>query len=849
MLVRLLSWPYLRKHRFRWALTIAGIALGVAVLVAMRLANRTVLASFQSTVDRLAGRTQLQVHAGDLGFPEEVLEQVQATPEVRTAVPVIEAAVDTGLKGQGYLLILGVDMTGDRSLRDYELESGEEAIIEDPLVFLAQPDSIVITRQFAERNRLSIGSRIPLGTVQGTRWFTVRGIMRPGGLSQAFGGNLAVMDIYAAQVVLGRGRRFDRIDVALKEGVSLEAGQAALKRRLGPGFEVEPPEARGRHFEAVFRSFSATLNLTSLFAMLVGVFIIYNSFAIAVTQRRTEIGILRALGATRGQIRTLFLVESALAGLLGSVVGAAGGSSMAGFIAGYIRRLLQEVYGVAQSPEQPPADLGLLAAAVVLGVVVSMLAAWIPASNAARVDPVQALQKGKYQLLTVRESRLRRYLAAAAAAAAGVCLFKTRSLAVFYVGYILTILAALLLTPTLALWLARGLRPLLAWLRPVEGALAADSLIQAPRRTSATVAALMLSLAIVIGFGGVARSIYNSLVEWVDTTLNPDLFVTPNPEPASRAYVVPAELGAEIQRIPGVKEVQLVRSARIPYQGRPVLLVAAEVGKVARTVRRRAVAGDLRDMYQPTASGEATIVSESFAGLRGLRVGDVVELAAPTGTLRLPIAGIVRDYTDQQGTLLIDRSLYRKFWGDDTANVIRVYVSAGASVEEVKRQILERCAAGRRLFVMSNREVRHYILRLADQWFTVTYNQIAVAVLVAVLGVINTLTVSITDRRRELGLLQAVGGLRPQVRRTVWMEALGIGVIGLVLGLALGAVDLYYSLEMTRRDLAGLSLDYVFPAGLASWLAPVILAAAFVAGLGPAESAVRASLVEALEYE
>jgi len=522
---------------------------------------------------------------------------------------------------------------------------------------------------------------------------------------------------------------------------------------------------------------------------------------------------------------------------------------MAGFIAGYIRRLLQEVYGVAQSPEQPPADLGLLAAAVVLGVVVSMLAAWIPASNAARVDPVQALQKGKYQLLTVRESRLRRYLAAAAAAAAGVCLFKTRSLAVFYVGYILTILAALLLTPTLALWLARGLRPLLAWLRPVEGALAADSLIQAPRRTSATVAALMLSLAMVIGFGGVARSIYNSLVEWVDTTLNPDLFVTPNPEPASRAYVVPAELGAEIQRIPGVKEVQLVRSARIPYQGRPVLLVAAEVGKVARTVRRRAVAGDLRDMYQRTASGEATIVSESFAGLRGLRVGDVVELAAPTGTLRLPIAGIVRDYTDQQGTLLIDRSLYRKFWGDDTANVIRVYVSAGASVEEVKRQILERCAAGRRLFVMSNREVRHYILRLADQWFTVTYNQIAVAVLVAVLGVINTLTVSITDRRRELGLLQAVGGLRPQVRRTVWMEALGIGVIGLVLGLALGAVDLYYSLEMTRRDLAGLSLDYVFPAGLASWLAPVILAAAFVAGLGPAESAVRASLVEALEYE
>jgi putative ABC transport system permease protein len=181
--------------------------------------------------------------------------------------------------------------------------------------------------------------------------------------------------------------------------------------------------------------------------------------------------------------------------------------------------------------------------------------------------------------------------------------------------------------------------------------------------------------------------------------------------------------------------------------------------------------------------------------------------------------------------------------------VLRVSLAPGASAAEVKQQILERCARGRRLFVLGNQEVRRYIFRLADQWFSMTYNQIAVAILVAVLGIVNTLTVSITDRRRELGILQAVGGLKQQVRHTIWMEAVAIGVIGLVLGLGLGAISLYYSLEMTRRDLAGLSLDYVFPLPLAAWLAPVILGAAFGASLWPAETAVRGSLVEALEYE
>jgi putative ABC transport system permease protein len=740
-------------------------------------------------------------------------------------------------------------MTGDRSLRDYDLESGDEEILEDPLVFLAQPDSLIVTREFAARNGLALGGRLTLSTMEGERQFTVRGVMRSGGLNSAFGGNLAIMDIYAAQRVFGRGRRFDRLDIALRQDVALEQGQGVLRGLLGPGYQVEPPSGRVAQVDSILRAYSLTLNLSSVFALFIGMFIIYNSFAIAVTQRRTEIGILRALGATRVQIRGLFLGESAATGLVGAALGAGFGILLARGAVGQMGGLLEGVYGLTQRAEEITLNPRLLALAVAIGIATSLFSAWIPARGAARVDPVQALQKGRYQVLSAGENRLRRTIAAVLALAAALALLFGRSLLTFYSGYLLTIVAALLLTPTLALWLARSFRPALKGLLPVEGALAADSLLQAPRRTSATVAALMLSLAMVMGLGGVARASYRPLSEWMSTSLNPDLFVTASENLSDRTYRFPGAMREELERIPGIEHVQSVRTARVLFRGTPVLVIGVEVDRVARRVPSRVIAGDPDRMFRAAAEGAGVIISENLAELKRIRLGESLELPTPEGLLRLPVAGITRDFSDQQGSLLIDRSVFQRWWRDDTVNLFRVYLRPGAPAEAVKRRIQERFGHERRLFVLRNEEVRRYILRLTDQWFGMTYVQVAVAILVAVLGIVNTLTVSITDRRRELGVLQAVGGLRSQIRYTVWIEAVAIGAIGAVLGLALGAVSLYYTLEMTRRDFSGMRFDYEYPLPIAALLIPVILGAALVAALWPAECAVRSSLVEALEYE
>ena len=845
ILLRLISWPYARKHLLRWLLTMAGIVLGVGVFVGMHTANQSVLAAFHETIDRVAGVTQLQITAGEAGFDEDVLEKVQSLPEVRAAAPVMEATVSTG---KGNLLVLGVDMLGDRSLRTYDLENADTSI-DDPLVFLAQADSLIVTKTFADKNGLAQNSKLPLRSMHGDLIFTVRGIMRPGGLASAFGGDLAIMDIYAAQKFFGRGRKFDRVDIALQEDVNLQQGITKLRAAIGPGYEIQAPSSRGEQFEQTSRTYSLASNITSIFALFIGMFIIYNTFAIAVTQRRSEIGILRALGALRGQIRTLFVVESLIAGCIGSALGVVFGLLLARAMSGYIGKILTDTYGVAQSTNGVDFDPRLLLGSFAMGVVTSLIAAVLPARAAAAVDPVKALQKGTREMLGEGENQRRRWVAFACAVASSIALLFSQNNIIFYAGFLLAGLTAVLLAPSLSLWLSRWLRPLLSWIRPVEGRLAADSLMQAPRRTSGTVAALMLSLSLVIALGGLARSSYVSLADWMRVALNPDLFVTTAESVTARTFVFPSSLGDELRALPGVDEVQAVRSVRVNVNGAPVMLVALDVKSVERRAHLPPVQGESNDMYDRTARGRGVMASENFIRLHGGKLGDVLEIPGPRSTLRLPIAGVVRDFSDQQGSLLISRQAFVDAWNDDAINVFRLYLKPNAKEGEVRQNILDKFGARQRLFVLTNREVRNYVNKLTDQWFGLTYVQIAVAVLVAILGIVNALTVSITDRRRELGVLQAVGGLRQQVRHTIWMEAAAIGVIGLILGLGLGAVELYYAIEISRRDLIGIDIAYAYPFTIALMLAPVILASAFLAAVGPAESAVRGSLVEALEYE
>ena len=262
----LITFKQWRAHRLRVALTTLGIALGVAVFFAIRTGNATLLDSLRATVEKLAGKATLQITAGESGFSEKVLDTVRATPGVQLAEPVIETMVQTSFADEGALLVLGVDTTGDQQLRDYQFDRTQTQIA-DPLVFLAQPNSILLSRAFADRHGLKVGDKLPLFASDGKKEFTVQGTFKPVGVGEVFGGNVAVMDVYSAQVVFHRGRKFDRIDLMNAPSVPVEVVQQRLRAQLPPGVEVDRPEVRGQALENAVTAMRMGILITSFVAL------------------------------------------------------------------------------------------------------------------------------------------------------------------------------------------------------------------------------------------------------------------------------------------------------------------------------------------------------------------------------------------------------------------------------------------------------------------------------------------------------------------------------------------------------------------------------------------------------
>jgi putative ABC transport system permease protein len=335
----------------------------------------------------------------------------------------------------------------------------------------------------------------------------------------------------------------------------------------------------------------------------------------------------------------------------------------------------------------------------------------------------------------------------------------------------------------------------------------------------------------------------------MDTILNPNLFVVPSESLDIRTARFPAAMTAELAGVPGVQRVQTLRNGRTTFRGTPVMVLALDMLSTAETVHARPVAGAAPAMYQAAAAGQGVIVSDSFAELQHVHVGDTIDISAPYGQIHVPISGILVDYSDQQGTIMVDRAVFTKYWHDDSVNMFRVYTAPGLDPADVRGRILQRFAGQRRVFVLTNDQLKAHIVAVLGQWSRLTSLQIGIAVLVAILGIVNTLAVSITDRRRELGVLRAIGARHWQVRRTIWLEALTIGAFGLILGGSLGALNLYYVLQIVHRDVTGIRLGYQFPAATMLALVPMILGTALIAAFAPAETAIRGSLVEALEYE
>jgi putative ABC transport system permease protein len=845
------AWRQWGTHRLRVAMTTLGIALGVAVFFAIRTANSALLDSLTLTVERLAGKSTLEVSAGETGFPEETLETVRATPGVQLAEPVIEVIVRTAFQDEGNLLILGVDTTGDQQLREYEFDRSQTQIA-DPLTYLAQPNSILLSQAFAERHGLQIGGHVPIFTSHGKMDFVVEGIFKPTGVGEVFGGNIAVMDIYSAQVVFDRGHNFDRIDLMNAPGVGVNELQQRLRARLPAGIEVMRPEMKGQSLENAVTAMRVGMMITSFIALLVGVYIIFNSFTIAVNQRWKEIGILRAVGVERGNISAMFLCEALTMGAIGSGVGIAAGFYLAAAASKVMGSIAASVYGIVSTAVAPRLQPELVLTSFALGVAASLAGAWMPARAAAYLDPILALHNIESRQ---KESALGwgRMTLGAALLLISMLLIQFSPSGVgmeFQFSYAaLMLLGLTILLPMLVHWAARAIRPAMDRAGGSEGALAVDAMIQSPRRSAATVGALMVGLMFVYSTAAYIQSYKQMVNRWTNQMLNSDLIVAASTLLRSTTYHFSEDLGRRIAALPGVKRIENVRFTIIPFNGDTAAVTATEMDGFLKRSSSAIIGGNRKTVDELMPRGEGVLVSKNFAARWRYRVGDRVHLDTPTGPLDLPILGMVEDYRSDKGTIFMDRALYKRYWKDDAVDFIDVTLKPGQNATAVKGEIERMTAGTDHALVYTNVEFRGWIGSLVDKFFMLNYMQLVVAVIVAVVGIANTLVISVAERHREFGVIRAIGGYRAQIRKMVLLEAFSIAVVGVIVGAVAALFNIEFLSRTVSTVLAGYDVPFYFPWALILETFPAVVAVSLLAGWIPARHAMQAPVIEAIGYE
>ena len=840
-----------RVHKLRTALTLVGIALGVSVFFAVRTANQTLLGSLKLTIEKMAGKATLQITSGETGFPEEVLDTVRDTPGIKIAEPIIEVIAHTAFPGEASLMIVGVDTTGDRELREYQFDESQSEI-GDPLVYLAQPDSILISRSFAQKHNLKEGDKLPLFTSQGRKEFIVRGLFKPAGIGEVFDGQVAVMDVYSAQFVFNRGRNFDRIDVMHDPNVSLEIAQRNLRARLPVGIEIERPESRGQEVENTLAAMQQGLTITGLIALFVGVFIIFNSFSIAVNQRWKEIGVLRALGVERPNVQRMFLGEAIIMGAIGSIIGVVVGFYLAKGAAQVMGGIAALTYGLVSTATPPIFRWDYALASLIIGIIASLAAAWLPARAASRLNPVLALHniETRQREAVLGWGRLAIGLLMIAGGTAAIRFATPRvGLMIQFAYAVLIMFGFIVILPKLTAWLARAFRPVMDWAFGSEGALAVDAMMNAPRRTSATVGALMVGLTFVFSTGGFIISNKNAIVNTFDRIVNSDLVVSTSEMARSRTYHFSEELSQRLAALPGVKRIENVRFIFVPFHDNSVGLVSIEMDGWFARVHDVFIEGDERRARELMLKGEGVLISHNFTSRWGGRVGDTIKLNTPAGVFERPIIGVIEDYTSERGAIFVDRAVYKQFWQDSAIDYIDINLQLGVDRLAFKQSVQQLLAGEQRAFVYTHDEYKRFVSDLIDQFFMLNYMQMAVAIFVAALGIINTMLISVAERRREFGVIRAIGGLRGQLRKLVLLEAAAIAIVGVITGALLSIFNTYFLVRTAATIIGGYTVPFHFPATLIAITLPIVVVIALAAAWWPARRAVNLRVIEAIGYE
>jgi len=851
MVLRALVLRPIVREPLRTLLTLVGIAVGVAAIVSIALANQSALRAFRESVDAVAGRANFQI-ASDADLDENLLLKLEPfwARGVRFA-PVID--VDGMLEPQQIpIRLLAVDLLSDIHFRDYryaEIESGGPRTSAAVYLSLFQPDSIILPGTFAGDHGLHLGSEIALNVLGRETTMVVRGILEAHGPATAFNGSIGIADIATAQARFGLTGRLTRIDLIVPDDRLVPA----IRRVLPAGVRLERPSRRNDRVEKMLQAFRVNLFALAGVALLVGMFLVYNTVLISILRRRKDVGVLKTLGVSPRQIFLAFMTEGVLFGAIGSAMGIALGDGVAYAILRVVSRTVNELY-VASQPESIALTPAIVALGAFVGIALSLISAIHPSIEASRVQPNLLIQSGLQQ----RVHRLRRtaFIAIAIvcfAAAAGASFVQpVHGIAIGgYVAVLFIIIGFSLLAPAIVTFatsiLARPLRAIFG----AVGQLAPASIHGSLRRTAVATAALAVATGMMISVAVMIGSFRETVRTWVNQTVSSDLWLRPAKMLSNAdAALFPAEIGDELRRVPFIAAIDRIRGRDVVYHDSLIAVGSGDLDVARRysdlpMITPRSPAKAFDDAYRKGG----VLVSESFSLKFHKRVGDIVELPVAGNIARFQITGIYRDYSNDRGVVFMDRPLYIRTFHDDAINTIVIYLKPGVSLEPARTELESMFGPKYHAFAITNREIRGAVMKIFDQTFVITYALLAISVAVAVLGIINTLTALILERTRELALLRVIGMTVSEITRMIVMESAILGLVSTVIGIVMGYALSWILIFVINKQSFGWTIEFHTPAAIIAIATSITFLAAALAGLAPARLAARIDLAAAIKAE
>jgi putative ABC transport system permease protein len=818
------SFRYLLRHPWQLVPALAGICVGVAVMVAVDLAVDSSERAFLMSMDAVNGEATHQIVGGPDGIDDNLYAALRVDAGLRNLAPVVEGYVDVG---DTTLQLLGVDPFAEREFRDYTTPNAVLTGLDTLRRLLTEAGTVLLAERTATALDLSPGDTFTV-LANGRRVEA-----RLAGLAgdDARLDSLMIADISTAQEWLDRRGRLSRIDVRLPAG---DDAFERLASELPPGLQLLDAAGRTESVSAMSDAFMTNLTAMSFLALLVGVFLIYNSISFTVLQRRAIFGTLRALGATRREILALILVESLLLGVAGASAGVAAGAWLGEWLITLVSRSINDLYFVV-NVTQITAEPGSIAKGLLAGLGATLVAAAVPAWEAASNAPRLVLSRA---VLERRTGRLVPVLTIAGLVAAALA---WGLLEVFEGSLVAGLVALFLLTTGLALCIPLAVRTVArvavwpaAALGGPAGRLAVSGIAASLSRTAVAIVALGVAVSATVGVSIMIDSFRSSVGEWLNTTLRSDIYVG-----VDRGTLQP-DLVRDLVQVPGISAYSTSRNVWLESASGRVQLTVLDLPpeSFAGIMLRDAAPGAVRQAFEEQG---AVLVSDSYAYRHGTGRGDSVTLPTASGERTFPVAATYRSYDADLDSLIMSRNTFDVFWDDSRIGGLGLHLAPDADVAATIERLRAASAGRQALVIRSNSEIRALSMEIFDRTFIITDVLYWLALAVALIGIVAAMLALQFERARELAIYRALGMTPGQLRATVIAQT---GFIGFLSGLAaipLGLLMSWVLIHIINRRAFGWRMDvvvepYVLPAALG-----LAVGAALLAALYPARRAAQAS--------